>query len=134
MAQIPVGTVHEQKLLVTGEVAISFTGNENARVLSTPQMIGWMEMTCRNGILPLLDPGYDSVGTVVNVRHLAATPIGMQVTFRAEVVAVEDRRVAFKVEAWDETEKIGEGIHERFVVNVERFGAKAQAKATGRQG
>jgi len=134
MAQIPVGTVHEQKLLVTGEVAITFTGNENARVLSTPHMIGWMEMTCRNGILPLLEPGHDSVGTVVNVRHLAATPIGMQVTFRAEVVAVEDRRVTFKVEAWDEAEKIGEGIHERFVVNVERFGTKAQAKATGRQG
>lgn len=128
MVNIPIGTRNEQKLLVTGEVAVSFMSDESARVLGTPHMIGWMEMTSRNGILPLLEPGYDSVGTIVDIRHLAATPIGMHVTFISEVVGVEDRRVTFKVEAYDEAEKIGEGIHERFVVNVARFGQRVQAK------
>lgn len=125
---IPVGTRHEEKLLVTGEVAINFLGLEGARVLSTPNMILWLEKTSRNGVFPLLDPGYDTVGTHVNVYHLAATPLGMTVTFRSEVTSVEDRRVNFKVEAFDEKEKIGEGTHQRFIVNVERFAAKLREK------
>jgi len=126
--QIPIGTVHEEGLLVTSEVAIDFIGVEEARVLGTPHMIGYMERTCRNGVLPFLDEGYDTVGTLVNVAHLAATPIGMRVTFRAEVVSVEERRVNFKVEAFDDVEKIGEGAHQRAIVNVARFAAKVQAK------
>ncbi|OLE56548.1 MAG: hypothetical protein AUI36_15610, partial [Cyanobacteria bacterium 13_1_40CM_2_61_4] len=105
MANIPVGTKGEEKLLVTSEVAIDFLGVENARVLATPQLIGHLEMTARNSIKPLLDPGHDSVGTQVNVAHLAATPMGMNVTFRTEVIAVADRRVTFKVEAYDEKDK-----------------------------
>jgi len=134
MPNVPAGAVHEQKLLVTNEVAVDFLGMEAARVLATPWMIAYMEMTARNGILPFLDPGYDTVGTHVDVKHLAATPVGMQVRFRSEITTVEDRRVTCKVEAWDETEKIGEGFHERFIINVERFAARVQAKAAGRQG
>src|SRR5437870_11479596 len=118
MANIPVGTKGEQKLLVTSEVAINFLGLEGARVLSTPHMIGYMERTCRDAILPLLDAGYDTVGTQVNVWHLAASPIGAVVTFTAEVISVKERRVEFRVEARDETEKIGEGTHERAIINV----------------
>jgi len=83
MANIPIGTKGEFKLLVTTEVAISFLGVEGARVLSTPHMIGYMERTCRDLVLPLLDEGHDTLGTHVNVRHLAASPIGMCVTFTA---------------------------------------------------
>ena len=83
MPNIPVGTKGEQKILVTSEVAIDFLGQEGARVLSTPHMIGYMERTCRDTVLPLLDAGYDTVGTQVNVSHLAASPIGMSVTFSA---------------------------------------------------
>jgi predicted thioesterase len=129
MADIPIGTRREQTLLVTSEVAISFLGVEQARVLATPQMIGHMEITCRNAVLPFLDGGYDTVGTHVDVAHLAATPMGMTVTFRAEVLSVEDRRVNFKVEAFDEKEKIGEGTHQRAIINVARFAARLQAKA-----
>ena len=75
MATIPIGTKGEQKLLVTSEVAINFLGMEGARVLSTPHMIGFMERTCRDTVLPLLDQGYDTVGTHVNVAHLAAAPL-----------------------------------------------------------
>src|SRR3954468_18402512 len=112
MANIPVGTKGEQKLLVTSEVAINFLGMDGARVLSTQHMIGYMERTCRDTVLPLLDAGYDTVGTHVNVAHLAAAPMGMSVTFQAEVTGVLDRRIQFRVEAWDQKEKIGEGTHE----------------------
>jgi predicted thioesterase len=126
---IPIGARREEKLLVTEDVAIDFMGIEGARVLSTPNMILGLERTSRNLVLPLLDPGYDTVGTHVNVYHLAATPVGMTVTFHSEVTSVEDRRVNFKVEAFDEREKIAEGTHQRFIVNAERFAARVQEKA-----
>jgi len=129
VAQIPIGTSREEKLEVTPEVAINFMGLPDARVLSTPNMILGLERTSRNMLLPLLDHGYDSVGTHVDVYHLAATPLGMTVTFRSEVVSVEDRRVNFKVEAFDEKEKIAEGTHERFIVHAQRFAARIQEKA-----
>jgi fluoroacetyl-CoA thioesterase len=128
MANIPVGTKGEQKLLVTSENAINFLGQEGARVLSTPHMIGYMERTCRDTVLPLLDAGHDTVGTHVNVYHLAAAPMGMSVTFQAEITGVQDRRVQFRVEAWDEKEKIGEGTHERAIINVAKFATRLAAK------
>ena len=128
MANIPIGTRGEEKRLVTNENAISFLDMESARVLSTPQMIGMMEWTCRNAIKPLLDEGYDTVGTHVNVAHLGAAPIGMSVTFTAEVIAVADRRVTFKVDAHDEKGKIGEGTHERAIINVAKFAARLAAR------
>jgi predicted thioesterase len=131
MAQIPIGARGQLKLLVTSEVAVDFLGQESARVLGTPHLISGLEMAARNTIKEHLDPGSDTVGTRVDIRHLAATPIGMSVTFGAEVVAVEDRRVSCKVWAYDEKEKIAEGTHERFIINVERFGARVQAKARG---
>ena len=128
MTWISVGTKGLQNLLVTSEVAIDFLGPENARVLATPYLIWHLEMTCRLAIKPLLEDGYDSVGTEVHVKHLAATPVGMQVTFSAEVIEVDDRRVRFRVEAHDEKEKIAEGTHERYVVNIARFATRLQAK------
>jgi len=125
---IPIGTIHEEVHLVTTEVAIDFMGVEDARVLSTPHMIWMLEMASRNAVVPLLEPGHDTVGTHVDVKHLAATPVGMSVRFRAEVTEVEDRRVRFRVEAFDEREKIAEGTHERFIVNKERFAARVKAK------
>lgn len=128
MAAIPIGAKGEEKVLVTTENAISFLGEQGPRVLSTPRMIGYMEMTCRNTVLPFLDPGHDTVGTQVNVAHLAAAPIGMAVTFTAEVLAVRDRRIEFRVEARDEKEKIGEGTHERAIINVAKFATRMAEK------
>ena len=129
MANIQIGATREEKLPVSQEVAIDFMGLEGARVLSTPNMILGLERVSRNAVLPMLDPGYDTVGTHVDVYHLAATPIGMTVTFRTEITSVDDRRVNFKVEAFDEKEKIGEGTHQRFIVNAARFAARVQEKA-----
>jgi fluoroacetyl-CoA thioesterase len=128
MPTIPVGTPGELRRRVTDDIAIDFLGLEGARVLATPAMIGLLEMTCRNSILPLLEPGFDSVGTEVNVKHLAATPMGMEVTFKSEVLEVDERRVKFKVAAFDEKEQIAEGAHERFVINVERFAKRLKEK------
>ncbi len=128
MTNIPVGTRGEKKILVTSEVAIDFMGLDGPRVLSTPHMIGYMERTCRDAILPLLDPGYDTVGTQVTVAHLAASPIGFVVTFTAEVLAVDGRRVQFRVEARDEKEKIGEGTHERAIINIAKFATRLAEK------
>ena len=130
MNAIPPGATAEHHLLVTPEVAVEFINDEQARVLSTPHMIAYMEWTARNAIKPFLEPSEDSVGTVVNIRHLAATPIGMAVTFKAVVTAVEDRRVTFRVEARDERELVGEGTHERFVINIPKFVARLAAKRT----
>jgi fluoroacetyl-CoA thioesterase len=128
---IPIGTTHESTILVTDENAVSFLGVEGARVLGTPYMIGYLEMTARDSVKPFLDEGYDTVGARVDVRHLAATPIGMQVTFRSEVTGVQDRRLFFNVEAFDQKEKIGEGTHERAIINVARFAARLQSKSAG---
>lgn len=129
MQQIPPGTSGEHRILVTPEVSFDFLGGEETRVLSTPHLIALLEMTSRNTIQPLLDAGEGSVGTEVHVRHLAATPVGMSVVFRARVTEVEGRRVRFAVSAEDETgELIADGAHERFVVTIDRFAARLAAK------
>jgi fluoroacetyl-CoA thioesterase len=125
---IEIGAVREESIDVDDRVSTTFLGLEGARVLSTPHMIGHMEGTSRNLVHPMLDPGYDTVGTEVHVSHLAAAPMGEKVTFRAQIVKVDGRRVTFKVEARDSQDKIGEGTHERFIINVERFAEKMQKK------
>jgi predicted thioesterase len=131
MATVAVGSKREERLLVTSEVAIDFMGLETARVLSTPHLVGYLEMTARNLLKELVGPENDSVGSHINVYHLAATPIGMRVRLLAEITAVDGRRVDFKLEAHDEREKIAEGTHQRVVVDVARFAARVQAKAGG---
>ena len=129
MADIPIGARGEEKHLVTSENAISFLDVEGARVLSTPKMIGMMEWTCRNTVKPMLEEGYDTVGTHVNVAHLGAALIGTVVTFTAEVIAVNERRITFRVDAQSDKGKIGEGTHERAVVDGNRLLARANGKA-----
>ncbi|HLH17606.1 MAG TPA: thioesterase [Bryobacteraceae bacterium] len=129
MANLTIGAKGERTVLVTSDIAISFLGLENARVLSTPEMIRAMEQTCRDLVLPMLDAGHDTVGTHVNVAHLAAAPMGTAVRFEAEITGVLDgRRVQFRVAAIGEKDRIGEGTHERTIINVAKFAAKMAAK------
>jgi fluoroacetyl-CoA thioesterase len=101
-------------------------------VLATGYMVGMMELACTNGIMPYVDwPREQSVGTMVNFRHLAASSAGMTLEIKGEVIAVEGRRVTFRVEAWDGIDKICEGTHERAVIDVEKFNAKVAAKKSG---
>ena len=128
MPDIPVGAKGESKVSVTSENAISFLGNAEARVLATPWLIAYLEMTARNVVKPYLLDGEDTVGTHVNVKHLAATPLGMQARFEVEVTAISGRRVSFQVTAWDERDKIAEGTHERAIIDIARFVDRLQTK------
>ena len=127
------GLVGEYSMQVQESDTASASGGESLPpVLSTPRMISRMENAAHTSILPFLAEGQTSVGTLVNIRHLAATPVGMQVRFRAELVEITGRRLRFKVEAWDEIEKIGEGEHERVVIDRARFTERLQKKLAGR--
>lgn len=117
------------KVLVTADVAIDFLGIDSARILATPWLIAFMEMTARNLVKPHLEVGDDTVGTEVSVKHLAATPMGMQVTFRAELLEAVGRRLKFRIEAYDERQKVAEGTHERAIINVARFAERLRSQA-----
>jgi fluoroacetyl-CoA thioesterase len=121
VADYQIGAVREETIVVGNEHAITFLGPEGPRVLSTPRMIGMMESTCRNLALGMLDPGNDTVGTHVNVYHRAAAPMGSTVLFRAELTAVNKRRLEFAVKATMGDTVIGEGTHERAAIDVRRF-------------
>jgi predicted thioesterase len=126
MPEYQLGAKREDIVEVGNDHAIKFLGAE-ARVLSTPQMILLMERTCRNLILGMIDPGSDTVGTHVNVSHCAAAPMGSQITFSAELIAVNNRRADFKVKATLGDKVIGEGTHQRAVIDITRFAEKVKA-------
>jgi fluoroacetyl-CoA thioesterase len=117
----------------TTTVRVGNTANEvvvgAVAMFSTPSMVGLMEHASWNAIAGHLADGETSVGTVVDIRHLAASPVGLEVTARAELVEVDGRRVRFRVEARDPSELIGEGWHERFIVDLERFLSRASQKS-----
>ncbi len=103
-------------------------GSGGLPVVSTPALVGLMESAAVIAIISHLAPGQSTVGGHIDVRHLAPTPVGMKVHARAELTAVEGRKLVFKVQAWDEVELIGEAIHERFVIDETRFMEKAKGK------
>lgn len=126
---IKVGSTKERTISISSAQTTSFLW-EGENVLSTPSMISEMEETCRLLLKEQFIPrgDWDSVGTLVNIRHLAATPVGATVEFKAKVVSVDARRVLFDVEASDKLERIGDGKHERFIINVPSFRDKFRSK------
>ena len=128
--EVRVGATKERAITVDSNQTTSFLW-EGENVLSTPSRIMEMEETCRlllkEQAIPEKD--WDSVGTIVDIKHLAATPVGSQVLLKAKVTSIDGRRVMFEVEAHDKMEKIGEGRHERFMINVPKFKAKFDEKA-----
>jgi predicted thioesterase len=126
---VKIGASRERTITVNSNQTTIFLW-EGENVLSTPSMIAEMEETCRlllkEQVIP--DSEWDSVGTVVKIEHLAATPVGAEVFLKAEVVSVDGRRVIFNVEAHDKVEKIGRGTHERFIINIPRFRVKFNEK------
>lgn len=122
---------------LTNQIIITVSESDTARasggerlpaVFSTPRLVSYLEKTAHESIVPWLEDGQTSVGTVVNIRHLAATPVGMQVRFNSELIAIEGRKLTFKVEAWDEVEQIGDGEHERFIIDQNRFNRRLTEK------
>jgi fluoroacetyl-CoA thioesterase len=127
--KIPTGAAKERKIRVKAGQSTSFLW-EGENVFSTPSMISEMEETCRLLLKEefLQDEEWDSVGTLVNIRHLKATPVGAEINLKAKVVNVNNRRVTFEVDAVDKIEKIGEGIHERTIINVPEFRERFNTK------
>ena len=103
-------------------------GSGKVRVLATPVMINLMEAASLAAVEHLLPPGYQTLGTRLDVRHLAATPVGMRVEASAQVTGYDGRTITFRVQAHDEAELIGQGTHERVVVNVAKFDQRVQRK------
>ena len=120
MALIP-GLTGEATTIVVLENTAASVGAGGVEVFGTPMMIALMENAAWRAVANSLDEGDVTVGTAVNVRHLAATPLGQNVRAMAELIEIDGRRLVFKVEAYDEKQKIGDGQHERFIVNLERF-------------
>ena len=118
----------EVRVVVGEEDTAQHVRSGNVAVLATPRMIALMENASVKAVDHLLPPGQATVGGEIRVRHLAATPQGMEVTVHSELVEVEGRRLTFKVEAFDEREKIGEGSHIRFIIGLDRFREKVEAK------
>ena len=130
MRPIPVGAKGTYSLTVTpAHLANQFKDAALPRVFATPMMVTAMENAALNAVRDYLDPGESAVGTLVNVRHIAATPAGHRITAEAEVTKVDGRRIEFKVSARDEIEPIGDGTHERMVVDMNRLDQKLKAKA-----
>jgi len=115
--QLLVGLRHSRSVTVTDEMTPAHLRSEPIRVLSTPDMIRLIEQTAIEAVAPALAAGQASVGTRVDVAHLAATPVGMTVTITVELVEIDRRRLAFRVEVKDELDEAGKGTHERFIVD-----------------
>lgn len=128
------GVAGEQVTTVTRVQTARHLGSGGIDVYATPAMIALMEAAAVAAIDHLLPEGQASVGTAIDIRHLAATPLGEQVRARAEVVAVDGRQVTFRVQAWDEHELIGEGFHTRFIIDTTRFAQRVRDKAGDRSG
>ncbi|MGH2447200.1 MAG: thioesterase family protein [Chloroflexota bacterium] len=126
------GLSFERTVVVTDDMTAAATGNRGVPVLSTPHLIGLMETASHLAVDGWLEPGQGTVGTHVDVRHLAATPPGETVTARAVLTAIEGRKLFFDVEAHDEHELVGDGRHERFVIDLERFLRRIKRKAAER--
>ena len=130
MREIPLGTTGIYAMRVLPEhLANQFKDAMLPQVLATPVMILMMENAALNAIRPYLDVGESAVGTAVNVRHLAATPVGHHVRATAEVTKVEGKRIEFKVSASDEKEEIGSGTHQRMLIDLRSFNERLAAKA-----
>jgi predicted thioesterase len=125
------GLTGTYRVVVANEHTAPFVGSGKVRVLATPVMINLIEAAALACCEHLLPAGQQSLGIHLDVCHIAATPVGMAVTATAELVKVEGRTLTFRVEARDERELIGDGTHQRVVVNVERFDQRVQKKLAG---
>ena len=122
------GITGTQTITVTEDKTAQAMGSGTPPVFATPAMIALMENTAYKSVADELEEGAGTVGTLMNVKHVAATPVGMEVTCETKLIEVDRKRLVFEVKAYDAAGVIGEGTHERFIIDNERFLAKAEAK------
>src|SRR5258706_8364714 len=128
-AKLKPGLIGRAELIVGEQHTAPRIGSGLVHVLATPVMINLFEAAALDALDKHLPPGYQSLGTVLNVRHIAATPVGMKVIAEARIVRIQNRTVFLEVNARDEKELIGDGLHERVVVNVEKFSVRVAKKS-----
>lgn len=122
------GIKGQGEIIVTESDTAQALGSGSLAVLATPAMIALMEKTARLSVSSYLDDGQSTVGTLVNVKHLVASPVGMKITCRTELIEIDRRRLVFHVECFDSAGIIGEGEHERFIIDEAKFMSKTEAK------
>ena len=126
--ELKIGLTNEMERETTDEMSAQKVYPHVPNVYATRAMVGHFEEVCADLVLPYLGEGEQTVGIGMKFKHLAATPLGMKVRFIAKLVEVEGRKLTFEVEGFDEVDKIGEGIHERFIINAEKFNSKVADK------
>lgn len=125
---IETGIKGHKEQIVTPEMSAARVGSGLVDVFATPMLVALVEQTCYESVLPYLSEGEGTVGTLVNVSHTSATPIGCRVWCESELVEVDRRRLVFEVKAYDEFGPIGSGVHERFLIDTGRFMERLEAK------
>ena len=131
---IETGIKGHREQIVTPEMSAARVGSGLVDVFATPMMVALIEQTCLESVLPQLEEGQGTVGTLVNVSHVSATPVGRRVWCDSELTDVDRRRLVFTIKVYDDAGLIGEGTHERFIIDTEKFTAKVKEKmsAAGR--
>lgn len=128
MSNVPIGITNEKSIAVTIENTALAMGSGTLRVFATPAMVALTEGCCAESVEDLLPEGMTSVGTKVDIEHLAASPTGASILCKSRLVAVDGRKLDFEVEVYDNVDLIGRGRHTRFIVDASRFVTKAYAK------
>lgn len=127
------GIIGKEEMIVNEENTARTVGSGGLEVFATPALIALAEKTAFESVLPYLEKGQGTVGTHIDIKHIAATPVGMKVVCETELIEVDDikhRRLVFSVNVYDEVEKIAEGTHERFIIDNDRFMEKAERKTS----
>ena len=122
------GITNKTETIVTKDLCANAWGSGGLEVYATPAMIALMENTAWASVEPCMEEGRSTVGTKLDVSHLSASPVGARITCESELVEIDGRRLVFKVSASDDAGLIGEGMHERFIINTEKFMARTEAK------
>ncbi len=128
MQEFPIGMKNTTYVEVTPETTASRVRSGGVPTFSTPNLVAGMEVCCSMSLLPYLEEGQGSVGMSISVKHMASTPVGMTVRFESELVEQDRRRLVFNIKAFDEFDQVGEAVHERFIIDNEKFLPKAAAK------
>lgn len=128
MAELKVGMKFTREVEVVHELTADAVHSGGLPVFATPMMIGLMENASWSLAEECMEEGYSTVGTLVNVKHISATPVGATVRAETELTEIDGRRLVFKVAAYDDKGLIGEGTHERFIINTDKFMSKTNAK------
>ena len=127
-AQLSVGIQGEAKLTVDESNTAIALGSGTVSVLATPALVALLENAAQNSVAPFLEAGSTTVGTMVNIKHLAATPVGLNVTATSRLTELDGRRLLFELEARDDVEVVATGVHERFIIKVDSFMKRAANK------